>query len=112
MKISYSQIEGYCNELHALSKNLKEIMNNIEEIGVQVSNNSWNSDAANVYSEKLKNATKIFDDIFIELETSILFLANSAEGYQAVDNNVVKEICSNLSINQPGVHKSKIFYGG
>ena len=63
------------------------------------------------YEKKLKSMTMNFDEIFRELENSILYMANCAEGYQAVDQTVIKEICDNLNISQPNLSTSNIFNG-
>ena len=47
--------------------------------------------------------------IYIENENSILYLAECAEGYKAVDEIVLKEICNNLGLTMPGLGTSKIY---
>lgn len=99
MKISYSQIEEQCNELHLVAKNIKESLDNIEQIRIKVSNDdNWVGNAASVYLNKLEYVTKNFDNIYKEIEFAILYLASCAEGYQAIDKNVIEEITSSLNL--------------
>lgn len=110
MKISYSQVEEYCNELHSLAKNMKETLENVRETGKKLSSSGrWVGSASNYYSEKLSNLTKDFDEIFKEVENSILFMASCSEGYNYIDKVVIREICSNLNITEPCLDTSKIF---
>lgn len=112
MNISYSKVEAQCNELHSVAKNMKEILDNIEGIRNKVaSGGSWNGIAANEYTEKLKSVTKNFEEIFLEIENSILYIASCSEGYQAIDKQIMQEICSNLKITEPNLNTSNIFGG-
>lgn len=112
-KISYSKVETYCNELHALAKQMKETLENVEQTGKKVqSSGSWSGDASSFYVNKINNVSKNFDEIFEEIENSILYMAKCSEGYQSIDTNVMREICSNLNITEPNLNTSKIFNGG
>ncbi len=102
MKISYSQIESSCNELHAVAKNMQSSFEKISAIKTTVNGGSfWGNEAASAYAQSLEVLTSQFDDIFLEIESSILYLASCAEGYQAVDNLVMTEICNSLGISDP-----------
>ena len=110
MKISYKQIESYCNELHSLAQNMKETLENIDSIGnVLLNGGVWSGAASENYIQKLKSVTKNFDEVFVEIENSILYMANCAEGYHVIDQNIIKEICSNLQISEPHLGTSNIF---
>ncbi len=110
MKISYSKVEGYCNELHALAKKMKESLNEIQSIQKEItSSETWNGPASSAYASKLKTVASNFTEIYEELEYSILFMAAVSDGYQALDQNVTREICSNLSIGEPNLSKSRLF---
>lgn len=112
-KISYSDVETLCNALHSVSTGMKEKLDDINSVKNNVlSGNSWSGSAASTYAEKLGEVTKYFDEVFIEIENSILFMASCAEGYQAIDKQVLKEICSNLNITSPNLSTSNIFNGG
>lgn len=112
MNISYNQVETQCNELHSVAKNMKEILDNIDGVGNKVANsNSWSGNAASTYSEKLNSISKNFEEIFSEIENSILYMASCAEGYQAIDEKLMREICSNLKITEPNLNTSNIFNG-
>lgn len=112
MNISYSQVEAQCNELHSIAKNMKEILDEIVKIKNDVSKGSiWSGNAANKYSEKLNAVAKNFDEVFVEIENSILYMANCSDGYQAIDEQIMREICSNLNITEPNLETSHIFNG-
>lgn len=112
MNISYSQVEMQCNGLHATAKNMKEILEKIDQIRIKILNgDSWDGNAANAYSSKLESITKNFEEIFLEIENSILYMAKCSEGYQAIDQQIMNEICSNLKITEPSLNTSNIFNG-
>lgn len=110
MKISYSQVEGYCNELHQLAKHMKDLIYDIESTSNKVSSSdTWSGQAANYYTQKMKKLCSNFDEMFTELENSVLYMAKCSDGYQAMDKTVVAEICNNLNIQSPSLNSSKIF---
>lgn len=110
MNLSYKQVENYCNELHLIAKNMNEIMQNITGIANEIANGeNWSGNASEFYSKKLKSLSKNFDEVFCEMENSILFMASCAEGYQAIDKDVIREICANLNITNPNLSTSSIF---
>lgn len=110
MKISYSQINNECNELHLLATKINENVNYIKNLNNSLIKNSiWTGSASENYSIKLKQLLDNFDDVSTEIENSILFLAKSAEGYQAIDNMIISQICNNLKITAPSLNTSKIF---
>lgn len=112
MNISYSQVESQCNELHSTAKNMKEILDNINSIKSKVSSGgSWNGSASDTFAKKLEAVSKNFEEIFSELENSILYMASCSDGYQAIDQQVMREICSNLQITEPSLNTSNIFRG-
>ena len=110
MKISYSDVESYCNELHSLANKMKDILDDVKNIKTKISSSeTWTGAASNYYSDKLKNVSNKFDEIYDEIEYSILFMANVSDGYQSIDQDIMSEICSNLSISEPNLSNSKIF---
>ena len=110
MKISYSQIEEYCNELHNLAKKMDDILNNVKSIRQEVINNkAWQGKAANFYFQKLNNVIQNFDEVYREIENSILYMAKCSDGYQAIDKDIMNEICNNLGITTPSLDTSNIF---
>lgn len=112
MDISYSQVEAQCNELHSVAKNMKEILDNIDGIKTRILNSdSWSGSASNIYAEKLESVSKNFEEVFLEIENSILYMASCSDGYQAVDQQIMREICSNLKITEPNLSTSNIFNG-
>lgn len=112
MKISYSQVEAQCNELHSVAKKMKEILENVDSIRTKVQKgDSWSGEASSTYSKKLEEVAKNYEEVFLEIENSILYMANCSEGYQAIDQQVMNEICTNLNITEPNLGTSNIFGG-
>lgn len=108
MKFSYTKIEAYCTELHELAKNMKSTLETAGNLGEKI-DSSWNGPASEYYVGKIMGLSKQFDDIFNEIENSILYLALCSEGYNAIEENIKKEICDNLKITEPNLSTSKIF---
>ena len=67
--------------------------------------------ASQVFCDKLESLTKNFEEVYIELEISILYMASCSEGYQVIDKQIMQEICSNLNITEPNLNTSSIFGG-
>lgn len=110
MKLSYSQIESYCNEMHLIANRLKETLSNIQNNSLELSkSDAWVGESASNYINKIKKLTINFDDIYKELENAILFLAKTSDGYKAIDQNVINEICMNLNISEVNLSTSDIF---
>lgn len=110
MKISYNQIEEYCNELHRVATRMNVTLSNVKNLGESVSKSgTWTGEAADYFTNKMNTMSKDFEGIFRELENCILFLANSAEGYQSIDEKIMHEICNNLNITSPNLNTSDIF---
>lgn len=109
-EISYSEVESSCNELHNLAKNMKETLNNIITAVNELSSNElWEGSASEYFSGKFNQLVKNFDEAFIEIENSILFMASCSDGYQAIDNKVLGEICDGLNLTEPNLSASRIF---
>ena len=109
-KISYEKVEDKCNELHALAKKMKATLDEIERIRLKVeSGKLWSGPASENYAKRLKKITSSFDEVYMEIENTILFLANCSDGYQAIDKEIMREICTNLNLTEPNLSKSKIY---
>lgn len=110
MNISYSDVEEQCNQLHVVANNLKDIMLNIDNLRASIlSDDSWSGISADAYCKKLENVFKSYEDVHMEIENSILFMAKCSEGYQMIDSQIQMEICSNLNITSPSLATSNIF---
>ena len=110
MKFSYSDIKAYCDELHSIAKNIKKTTEQIQNACNALSKNGdWEGNSADNYKAKLKNISSNFDDIYKEIEMAILYLANVSDGYEALDKNIMSEICDNLNITEPSFSFSNIF---
>ncbi len=99
MKISYKDVEQQCNEIHGVATNINSIFDEIKDITNTIkSNDFWGVEAATAYGDKLGTVTSEFDEISKEIDASILFIARSTDGYQNIDETILREICSNLNI--------------
>lgn len=110
MLIKYNDIEAYCNEMHAIANNMKDIMDAIESEYIKlISSGAWVGPASDFYKKRLKELTATFDEAYNEIEMSILFLANASDGYKAIDQKIMTEICNNLKITEPNISSSTVF---
>ena len=98
MNISYKDVEEQCNELHQLAKNMNDTIKQIADINSKLKS-AWIGIASDAYTEQLEIATNSFAEIYSAIESSILYMASCAEGYQAIDEKVMEEICNYLNIN-------------
>ena len=109
-KIKYADIESECNTLHKVANDIKETLSNIEQKTLAVSSNDmWVGKASDHFNEYVRKLAKNYDDIYNELEASVLYLASCAEGYKAVDQVVMNEILNNLKITDPNNYSSKVY---
>lgn len=110
-KISYSQVESYCNELHAIAANIKSKLEEIEGIRTSLTSGVWEGKASDAYKNELGEQTLQFEPMYKEVENSILFMAACSDGYEAMDRNLLNEVCGNLGIesDRAGLYTSKIF---
>lgn len=110
MNISYNQVETYCNDLHALSGKMKETLQKIEESGMKINKSEcWVGNASEFFVKKISVMSNNFEQIYNEIETSILYMAKCSSGYQAIDQKIMSEICENLNLSEPSLSKSEIF---
>lgn len=110
MKFSYTKIEEYCNEMHQIAMNMKNILEEIDQNTANIfKDGSWEGIAASYYFDKFSNVSKRFDEVYNEVENSILFLAQTAEGYGSIDKKVIVQICNGLNIPEPSLDTSRIF---
>ena len=71
MKISYSQIENYCKEMHNLAQEMKSLIETVNGVGKSVdSSSSWEGKASTYYTEKLNKVTAAFEEIYIDKQKS------------------------------------------
>ncbi len=110
VKISYSGVASNCNEMHNIANSMKTNLDAVKGKYQTLSSGAdWTGDAASACMEKFKKLVDTFDEAYNEIEYSILYMAKCSDGYQAIDQNVMKEICNNLNISEPNLSNSKIF---
>lgn len=98
MYISYKDVESQCNKLHNLAKKMKSISEDISNVKNTLGS-CWKGIAADSYIELLNTVTSCFESVFLSIEDSILYMASCSEGYQALDKNIMDEICGYLNID-------------
>ena len=110
-KISYSQVESYCNELHAIAVKIKSKLEEIEGIKTSLTSGVWEGKASEAYKSELGEQIAQFDSMYMEVENSILFMAACSHGYQKLDKALLLELCGNLGISpfEPNFSTSNIF---
>lgn len=110
MKFSYEKIAEYCNEMHQLAENMKSILEFIDENTKNIFENEiWQGPGASYYHEKFTNVSSTFEEVFTEMENSILYLIQVSDNYKSVDNSIIGEVCQSLKIKEPNLNTSKIF---
>ena len=108
--IKYADIESECNTLHKVANDIKETLENIEKKTLAISSNDmWVGKASDHFNEYVRNLSKNYDDIYNELEASVLYLASCAEGYKAVDQMIMNQILNNLNISDPSNYQSNVY---
>jgi|GEM_PF-2753438 len=108
--LKYEDVEQCCNELHSLAKKMQDTLNSVTDCANTIQNGSqWDDEGAYCYSVKLKKLVSNFDESYNEIENAVLYMANCSDGYKAIDNTVINEICNNLGINTPNLSTSKLF---
>ena len=108
--IKYADIESECNTLHKVANEIKDTLSNIEKKTLAISSNDmWVGTASDHFNEYVRNLSKNYDDIYNELEASVLYLASCAEGYKAVDQTIMNQIMNNLGITDPDNYNSKVY---
>jgi uncharacterized protein YukE len=105
---NYTDVEGLCTEMHGLSTNIKNSLDNIESLNNQVGG-LWIGPASEHYVEKSKKLISNFEPIYKELEYAILYMAKCSSGYKSIDDKILTEICNNLNITEPNLSGSNIF---
>ena len=108
--IKYADIKDQCNTLHKVANDIKDTLDKIEKATISVSSNDmWIGNASDHFNNYVRELAKNYDDIYNELEASVLFLASCAEGYEAIDNQVMNQILNNLNITAPENYQSKVY---
>lgn len=108
MKISYAKIESECNQMHNIANKMNENVAVIKRLNNNLSY-YWKGIGCTNYQSKMRSALQNFDAVYQELESCVLYLAKCAEGYKAIDQQVMNQICNNLKITSPNLSRSKIF---
>lgn len=110
LSISYKEVEQTNNEIHHNALKIKEVANNLITINNKIkSGNYWDGIAAKNFSEKFKDILLNFEDIVEEIENCVLYIAKCTEGYEAIDKNIISEICNNLNISEANIKSTSMF---
>ena len=107
-KIEYQTVKVSSERIHSIANNMKTLLENISKNTSNI-NNNWEGSASSYYVDKMTKLVSNFEEIYIELENSVFYLANVTEGYQALDEKIVQQICNNLNITEPSLETSNIF---
>lgn len=109
-RIKYQDVRHSSEEIHTFAKNMKISLENITKNVKNLKNAGfWEGNSSDYYINKLEKLTSNFEEIYVELENSVLYLANVSDGYEAIDKKVMQEICDNLNIVEPSLNTSNIF---
>ena len=111
LKFSYEKIESSCNEMHDIANKMKDIMEHMNQISSRLQNGNWEGKASDYFVKKLNRLVANLEEAYKEVEMAILYLANTAEGYQSIEKNIMSQIYNNLNISSPSYQSSNIFRG-
>lgn len=101
MKISYAQVEEFCNEMHRTANNIREILEDTKnQVNLLSGSDVWEGQSANYYLDKFNQLSSNFEMVYQELESAVLYMAACSDGYQKIDENIMNEICNNLNIER------------
>lgn len=90
MNLSYANLKQCSDELHSSFSNIKSILENVTEIKNQLSKRtSWTGQAADYYINKIDGLSNSFEEVYVELEKSALYLDKILEGYEIIDNKII-----------------------
>ena len=112
MNLSYSELKEYSNELHGSYKNIQTIFENIIGIKEQLTKTEcWTGPASNYYINKITNLTQNFDEVYLELEKSALYLDKVLEDYEILVNSAstgMNEILGYGTSIEPGTNSINV----
>ena len=110
MKFSYEKIEEYCNEMHQLAQKMKDILEYIDNNTKKIFQNEiWLGPGASYYKEKFSAVSNTFEEVYIEMENSILYLIQVSDGYKNIDNEIINQVNKSLKEKGSSLADSKIF---
>jgi len=108
IKVDSSGIEEICNNMYSITKRMKENITNIQNDNTTLAND-WSGEASENYDNKLRALLNSFDEAYKELLYAILYMARTSEKYQGLEQEVIRNVCSDLNISEPNLNGSKIF---
>ena len=107
MKVSYSNLKQHSEELHSSYNNIKEILENVKNISSSITKSGcWSGEAADYYLDKLNKLSGNFEEVFLELDKSVIYLDKVLERYESIDE-VLSGAVDNINLNISNV-SSKI----
>lgn len=90
MKISYNELKQYTEELRSVIQNVDEILENVSSINNQIARSEcWVGEASDFYVNKSKSITACFDELYSELDKSVLYLDKVIVEYEDTDSKVI-----------------------
>ena len=99
MKVSYLNLKQHSEELHSSYNNIKEILENVKNIGSSITKSGcWSGEAADYYLDKLNKLSGNFEEVFLELEKSAIYLDKVLERYESIDVNLSGAV-NNINVN-------------
>lgn len=90
MKISYNELKQYTEELRSVIQTVNEILENVSSINNQIARSEcWVGEASYFYVNKSKSITACFDELYSELDKSVLYLDKVVVEYEDTDSKVI-----------------------
>lgn len=100
IKFNYEEVEQYCNELHSVSIRMQDTLEKVKnEIKKIQSGENWIGPASDKFIAHFNKTSETFSDVYDVLDKIVLYIAQCSSNYENLDNMVINQIRSNISID-------------
>ena len=93
MRMNYSKVEEYQQDLSNISQNIKNIFYDIEEDIKKINKGeNWDGPASNTYIGRIKQLSTNFISVYNELDSLTTYLNSCVNRYKALDSKVKADV--------------------
>lgn len=112
MRLSYNDIKEYSEQLHIIARKIENNFEDLKSLGTTLeAKEILVSPASNYYQTKFMSVVKNVDEALYEIESCVLYMAKISDGYKALDEKLLSDICAKLKMVEPTIESSRIFNG-
>lgn len=91
-KLNFNSISGSCSNLTSLATSLDGTISTIQSSVGKIKTPAWEGKAASNFRTNINKLLENLPDAEKQLAMSVIFLANSSDGYKALGNDAVNKI--------------------